>query len=152
MTDNLIKQARTYAKAKIFDDTKQNVGYALLLACDLKDMGHFVELDMSDWVMTMKRLTKVVLDTEKHQLKEEDGVTTFSTADRLKFMNDWRQENYDKLVFELGSSGDNFQFLNGVMFATSASKHSVPMLQNVIQADAAHMNFGKYTLYSAYGN
>ena len=67
-------------------------------------------------------------------------------------MNDWKQENYDKLVFELGASGDNFQFLNGIMFATSASKHSVPMLQNVIQADAAHMNFGKYTLYSAYGN
>ena len=67
-------------------------------------------------------------------------------------MNDWKQENYDKLVFELGASGDNFQFLNGIMFATSASKHSVPMLQNVVKADAAHMNFGKYTLYSAYGN
>ncbi len=26
------------------------------------------------------------------------------------------------------------------------------MLQNVVQADAAHINFGKYTLYSAYGN
>ena len=67
-------------------------------------------------------------------------------------MNDWKKENYNKLVFELGASGDSYQFLNGIMFATSASKVSVLMLQNVIQADAAHMNFGKYTLYSAYGN
>ena len=67
-------------------------------------------------------------------------------------MNDWKTKNYDKLLFELGASGDSYQFLNGIMFATSASKVSVLMLQNVIQADAAHMNFGKYTLYSAYGN
>ena len=29
---------------------------------------------------------------------------------------------------------------------------TVPQLQNVIHVDAAHMNFGKYTLYLAYGN
>jgi hypothetical protein len=33
----------------------------------------------------------------------------------------------------------------------SFSKHAVPYLQDVFQADAAHCNFGKYTLYSCYG-
>ena len=96
------------------------MGHALLLARCLKDMGHFVELDMSNWATTMKRLTKVILDTEKSQLKEEDGVNTFSTADCLKFMNDWKKKTYDKLVFELGESSDNY-FPNGIMFAASAS-------------------------------
>jgi hypothetical protein len=30
------------------------------------------------------------------------------------------------------------------------SKKQVPFLQEVLQADAAHMSFGKYTLYSVY--
>ena len=60
--DNLIQQARTYAKAKIFGDVKQNVGYSLIRARYLKDMGHFVELDMFDWATTMKRLMKVSVD------------------------------------------------------------------------------------------
>ncbi len=34
---------------------------------------------------------------------------------------------------------------------TSAAKQTAPLLQTVYQADAAHMNFGKYTLYSWYG-
>ena len=58
MMDNLIQQARTYAK-------KQNVGFAKILARILKDMGHVVQLDMCDREATMKRLTKVVLDVEK---------------------------------------------------------------------------------------
>ena len=31
------------------------------------------------------------------------------------------------------------------------AENTVPLLQSVFQADAAHMNFGKYTLYSCYG-
>ena len=85
----------------------------------------------------MKRLTKVVLDTEKRQRKDDDNVMTFSNEECLAFMNKWKADNYDKLVFELGAVNDHFEFLNGIMFATSASKLTVPMLQNVIQTDAA---------------
>jgi hypothetical protein len=35
--------------------------------------------------------------------------------------------------------------------ATSTLKENVPLLQTIYQSDAAHMNFGKYTLYSCYG-
>jgi hypothetical protein len=42
-------------------------------------------------------------------------------------------------------------FLSGILFTTSASIKTVPHLQQVIQADAAHTQFGKYTLFSAYG-
>jgi hypothetical protein len=38
-----------------------------------------------------------------------------------------------------------------MFFSTSAAQEVVPHLQRVLQADACHMNFGKYTLYSCYG-
>jgi len=48
--------------------------------------------------------------------------------------------------------GPVLKFLTGVFFATSTSKQQVCFLQEVIQADGAHMSFGKYTLFSAYAN
>jgi hypothetical protein len=38
-----------------------------------------------------------------------------------------------------------------IFLSISAAKNTVPCLQTVYQANAAHMNFGKYTLYSCYG-
>jgi hypothetical protein len=83
MTDNLIQQARTYAKNRIYGDAKHNVGFAKILARILKDMGHVVQLDMCDRESTMKRLTKVVLDVEKKRLKDEDGINTFPAKERI---------------------------------------------------------------------
>lgn len=37
------------------------------------------------------------------------------------------------------------------IFSMSYSKQVVSYLQDVFQADTAHVNFGKYTLYSCYG-
>ncbi len=39
-------------------------------------------------------------------------------------------------------------FLCGIFFSISAAWMVVPHLQRVFQADACHMNIGKYTLYS----
>jgi hypothetical protein len=44
------------------------------------------------------------------------------------------------------------KFLSGIFIATSASKAQVTFLQEVIQADGAHMSFKKYTLFLAYAN
>ncbi len=44
-----------------------------------------------------------------------------------------------------------FLFLTGILFATSSSKHLVPLLQDVIQADGEHASHGKYMLFLAYG-
>ena len=46
--------------------------------------------------------------------------------------------------------GPQFLFLVEGIFATLSSKHLVPLLQDVIQANDAHSSFGKYTLFSAY--
>ena len=85
-------------------------------------------------------------------MKDEDGINTFPAKERIEFMEKWKRDNHDQLVFELGAKSDNYDFLNGILFATLVSKTTVPQLQNVIQADAAHMNFGKYTQYLAHRN
>ena len=38
------------------------------------------------------------------------------------------------------------------MFVPAQSVVMEPLLQDVIQADAAHIHFGKYMLYSAFGS
>jgi hypothetical protein len=48
--------------------------------------------------------------------------------------------------------GPTLKFLTGIFIATSTSKLQGPFLQDVIQPDAVHMSFGKYTLFSAYAN
>ena len=48
--------------------------------------------------------------------------------------------------------GEHNLYLRGILFTTAASIQTVPQLHEAIQGDAAHMQFGKYTLFSAYGS
>ena len=48
------------------------------------------------------------------------------------------------------ADGPPVKFLAGILVATSTLLLQVPHLQDVIQVDAAHISFGKYTLFSAY--
>jgi hypothetical protein len=70
--------------------------------------------------------------------------------ERAAFLGKWFTENKDFLDSQMGLA-DATQFLSGILFTTLASIQTVPHLQQLIQADAAHMQFGKYTLFSAYG-
>ncbi len=66
-------------------------------------------------------------------------------------MNNWKKDNNIFLCNALGlEDSPQYKFLMGIFIAPSTSKKQVPFLQEVIQADAAHMSFGKYTLYSVY--
>jgi hypothetical protein len=49
-----------------------------------------------------------------------------------------------------GSKGNNVSFLDGVLFAPLFVQKTVPHLQKTYMADACHLNFGKYTLFSCY--
>ncbi len=40
---------------------------------------------------------------------------------------------------------------SGILFSILGAQKAIPFLQRVFQADACHMSFGKYTLYSCYG-
>jgi hypothetical protein len=72
-------------------------------------------------------------------------------AGQLQYVNKWKAENELYLNTEFGfKDGPQFTFLTSILFATSSSKHLVPLLQHVVQADGGHSSFGKYTLFSAY--
>ena len=71
-------------------------------------------------------------------------------------MEAWEFVNKDMLddvglSKDCASSSGDVRFVSGVFLSIHTASKSVPLLQTVYQADAAHMNFGKYTLYSCYG-
>ncbi len=59
-------------------------------------------------------------------------------------------DNSEILVKQLGWNSDNVSFLDGVLFAPSFVQRTSPHLQKTYMADACHLNFGKYTLFSCY--
>jgi hypothetical protein len=76
-----------------------------------------------------------------------------SRADRAAHWGDTNELPQALLLkegLEEGSSDQNC-FVTGIFISLSTARATVPLLQPVYQADAAHTNFGKYTLYSCYG-
>ncbi len=68
-------------------------------------------------------------------------------------MNDWLLRHMVALTNALGmDDGPEIKFLTRILVAPSTSKVQAPFLQDVIQANAAHMSFVKYTLFSAYAS
>jgi hypothetical protein len=65
-------------------------------------------------------------------------------------VQEWKKEHKDLLVLQLGSKNQCLKFVHGVFFAPSFLKQTVPHLQRLFMADACHLNFGKYTLFSCY--
>ncbi len=68
-------------------------------------------------------------------------------------MKNWLLHHKVALTNALGmDDGPEIKFLTRILIAPSTSKVQVPFLKDVIQADAAHMSFGKYILFSAYAS
>jgi hypothetical protein len=97
----------------------------------------------------MTNVMSVILKEEvarKKKLKE-----TVSTDERKMYIANWKLENEVFLNTELGYDGlNNNQFLCGMLVTPSTSKVTAPFLHGVVQADGAHMSFGKNTLFTAY--
>jgi hypothetical protein len=60
-------------------------------------------------------------------------------------------DHSENLLQQLGWKSDDVSFLDGVLFAPSFVQKTIPHLQKTYTADACHLNFGKYTLFSCYG-
>ncbi len=75
--------------------------------------------------------------------------------EKIEFVTNWKVENKEAL--EDGGLGEPklgdvpLKFFTGILFSTLGASKAMPFLQQVFQADACHMSFGKYTLYSCYG-
>jgi len=149
--DAIIQGARTEARKLIFGDADNNIAYAHFMKEDLEKAGHHVELSFTTRKETMKNLDKSS-SLKKHCRKDAntDGILP---ADRKDFVLQWRKKHESQIYERLGTPVDqlHLQFLNGIFFAPSFAKATVPHLQKVFMAEACHLNFGKYTLFSCYG-
>ncbi len=76
-------------------------------------------------------------------------------AEKIEFVTNQKLANKDVLEDgglsepELGAGP--LKFFSGILFSKLGARKAVPFLQQVFQADACHVNFGKYTFYSCYG-
>ena len=153
-TKSILQNARMMARQAIFGDGRVNSKYILALKSELELRGHFVDILFATRKHTLERLLVAVLNEEVERRKQaagnkNHGLGVERTA--KDYLNKWMRDNSRFIDEHLGTEEQNLRFVEGILFAPSTSKRTVPLLQSVYQADAAHLNWGKYTLYSAYG-
>jgi hypothetical protein len=113
-------------------------------------LDHEVELVFGNQQETLKKANAIVLLEEVERRKKAKEI--MDKAEQLKFIKKWKTDNdlYLNNVFGM-EDGPQFLFLMSILFATLSSKHLVPLLQDLIQADGAHASYRKYTLFLVYG-
>jgi hypothetical protein len=96
-------------------------------------------------------------DSQCNCMKEEmnrkkAAKSSMTRQEKVDYVNNWKKDNDTFLCDAFGFEDvPQLKFLTGILTSPSTSKEQFPFLQEVLQADAAHMSFGKYTLYSVYG-
>lgn len=95
-------------------------------------------------------LERVIITDEMRKNKSIGKL--MSREEKIEFITNWKDKN-ELLLQESGLRNvtSNLMFVSGIFFSIKGARDVVPHLQKVFQADACHMNFGKYTLYSCYG-
>jgi hypothetical protein len=117
---------------------------------ELEKKGHFLSLSFTSRKDTIRNVEKIVI-AEENLRRKEANIEALPPEECQSFVHAWKSKNVDVLLKQLGSKEDEVQFLDGVLFAPSFVVKTVPHLQQTFMADACHLNFGKYTLFSCYG-
>ncbi len=156
LTNALIQKVQTTIRNQVFGDPDKNVTHIPELVDILEAAGHDFDIYAKTPIDVKKRLLAVVLEQKMNSLKKDNKMML--KAEKLQYLDKWEEANMEMLeVVRLGrncgAEGVGLErFLCGVFLSISAARNAVPLLQTVYQADAAPMNFGKYTLYSCYGD
>jgi hypothetical protein len=101
----------------------------------------------------IRQLCATVVWEELKQREDKNEPALERGAETEEFIKNCLIENDVPLKTQLGMhDGPPLRFLTGVFIATLTLKQQVQFLQEVVQADGAHMPFGKYTLFSVYAN
>ena len=152
LTRALLQGSRDMAKLEVFGSKEENAKHFMNLRDELLLRNHRVELMMADYDEAVRRLLrKVVADeTERRAEKNEQVFSTHEEA--AQFAQQWLMDNDAFVKNHLGTKEDNCKFIVGILFAPVTSVGKVNSLQDLYQADAAHLDFGKYTFFSAYGS
>jgi len=153
ISDNLLQEARDWAKLQLLGNADNNVQYCEAVKAAIIGMGHSCEFLYCDRCDVIRQLSATVVREELKQREDKKDPALDRGAQTKEFIKNWLIDNDVPLTTQLDMhDGPPLKFLTGVFIATSTSKKQVPFVQDVIQADGAHMLFGKYTLFSAYTN
>ena len=150
LTDSILQEARTNAKAQLFGVAEENVKFADGMKSELEKEGHVVEIVYTNRKETLKNVERLVVGEELIRLKNLTN-GTLDREERRKFWDQWKADNYALLVNQLGYKTQPSRFFHGVFFTPSFTKTTVPHLQTIFMADACHLDFGKYTMFACYG-
>jgi hypothetical protein len=113
--------------------------------------GHIIQLMYTKRKETLRNIEQLVVGEELLRLKSAYN-STLDRDEQCQFWSKWKTENYALLVNQLGyKSQEATRFLHGVFFTPSFSLKTDPELQTLFMADACHLNFGKYTMFTCYG-
>ena len=152
LTSSLLQQTRTAIRKQVFGDADTNVMYVPALQRLLQASGHDFEFYVREKDDVLRKCEEIAL-SQHIALKKVEG-TKLMRTEKIEYIKQWKHEN--KVMLEESgispNASDTLRFVSGVFLSLKQARHTVPLLQSVFQADAAHMNFGKYTLYSCYGN
>ena len=153
LTNALIQTVRTTVRSQVFGDPDTNICYLKHLKAHLEENGHDFSFVLMKPIDVRKRLLNVILEQKVNALKKENKYMT--KVQKISFLEKWEEANRE-MLHDAGldsscSEIEDKKFLSGVFLSIAPAIDSVPLLQTVYQADAAHTNFGKYTLYSCYG-
>ncbi len=96
-----------------------------------------------------KEYQKIIIADEVLRWKDAH-LEDLAPNNRCAFVLNWMNENSEILLQQLGWNSDNVSVLDGDMFTPSFVQKTIPHLQKMYMADACHLNFGKYTLFSCY--
>jgi hypothetical protein len=149
-TDNILQSSQTKARKLIFGVPLENVDYASFLKDELEKLGHFVLLSFTNQKETIKNIEKVII-ADKVLCRKDAHLEGLAPNNRRAFVLKWMNDHSKILLQQLGWKSDDVSFLDRVLFAPSFVQKTIPHLQKTYMADACHLNFGKYTLFSCYG-
>ncbi len=155
LTSALIQKVCQSIRDQVFGDPDTNMTHVHVLRDLLEGDNHDFDIYAKTPIEVKKRLLNVVIEQKMNSAKKDGKMMV--KAEKLQYLQKWELANMEMLEdVGLGKDcGDDntaaSTFLCGIFLSISGAKNTVPLLQTVYQADAAHMNFGKYTLYLCYG-
>ncbi len=119
MTDSILQEARSDAKAQLFGIAEENVQYAEGMKLELEKDGHIIELMYTNRKATLRNVERLVVAEELLCLKSATN-GTLNRDEGRQFWSNWKKDNYALLVNQLGyKTQECTRFLHGVFFTPS---------------------------------
>jgi hypothetical protein len=123
ITDNLLQEARDWAKLQLFGNANYNVQYCKVVKASIIGMGHLFEFLYCDRCDVIRQLLTTVVWEELKRREDKKEPALEQGAQTEEFIKNWLIKHDVPLTNQLGMhDGPPLKFLTEVFIATSTSK------------------------------